>query len=587
MNPQLREKAIERYQIALTSGALEGAGRGSTHARLGVAYAARTEGDRLANLGLAIEHLEKALDYLSDDADRARAHRNLSIALRDRAQHDGDDVERALEHGRRALALSDPVASPLDWSDAQRALGESYLARPRGERVANVESALACFGAALEATPRHLDPERWASSHLALGYAHSEHPDRTRNRALEIATHCRRAQGVFTRESHPEVWRRCEEVVSSVLGRDPAADSIRRLAANMKDRLAENDPFAAWPAALLERAEDPAELPRGSTPTQAMSGLIELVAPKIRETVATRVGGERLTPPGILRIRVVEDWDINAQIAVEPPYDVYISTNLFRYCSTMSGLLVAGMGLSLADDDGEPVGGSIPPALDSADAAVHARHVMRAFLSEQEIPVTPIETGPGHTVLTTMIFFSTVAFLIAHEFGHVIVAEARRRNEPVPFHDYARAMVEAVFDDMIEGVHHPFDPRGLEDRDVLDRDAVSLNWTEEIACDVLAASLALEFQSRDGPWSRSPDILPATKFAIHLALISQMMLSLYANLAEGTVLMTPSHPPMDFRTHCVLRWMYGDRAQEAEAPVAEYAQSILTRLFEEFVEPSA
>jgi len=575
MKAEFREKAIARYEAALASGALQGGALGSTHARLGLAYASRTGGDQSENLGLAIEHLEKALDFQLGDEDRARVHRNLSIALRDRAQGDGEDVERSVEHGRQALALADSVTSAGDWADAQRTLGESYLARTLGDRAENVRAAITCLEAAHTVSTRDADPERWAKVHLGLAIAYAAFPDRTRDHLLASATHCREAQNVFTRQTHPELWQECEDIVSSVLEADPAVRGVRELAAELGARMADDDPFAEWPKGLLKMTEDPAKVPRGSTPAEAMAGMIALIAPQIRDTVVSRVGGSYLTEGGVLKIRVVDDWEINAQVAAKPPYDVYISTNLFRFCSTMSGLLVAGMGVNLVDDDGSQVGANIAPSISLHDIAVHMRHVMKAFLREQAIPLAPTDGGAGHMVLTTQMFFSALAFLISHEFGHVIIAEARRRQEPPPFYDYAEAMVGAVFDRIITGQQHPFDPRGLQDRDALDLEAVSASWAEEIACDVLGASLALEFQHRDGPWAAVPDIVPATKFAIHLALVSQMALGLYSNLVEKVPLMSPTHPPMDFRTFCVLKWMYGDRVEEAEGPVAKYVQTIL------------
>lgn len=586
MKQEFREKAIARYTAALMSDVLQGGARGSTHARLGLAYADRSEGDRAENLNLAIEHLEKALDFDLGKEDRARTHRNLSIAFRDRAQGEGEDIERSLEHGYQALALSDPDVSPLDWADAQCTLGESYLTRTAGDKAENVEAAIACYEAAHTVVTRDVDPERWAKVHLGLASAYSEHPNRTRDHRLASATHCRKAQSVFTRVSHPELWQQCEQIVLSVLENDSAVRAFRELAVEMRERLTVDDPFAEWPAELLKFVEEPANVPRGSTLTEVMAGMIELFAPKIRDTVVSRVGGSHLSEEGVLKIRVVDDWDVNAQVATKPPYNVYLSTNLYRYCTTMSDLLMAGLGFKLVDDNGAQVGGDISPAISHEEIAVHVQHIMKSFLHEQQIPLAPTETGPGHMVMTTNIFFSTMAFLISHEFGHVIIAEARRRNEPPPFQDYAEAMLEAVFDRIVMGLHHPFDTRGLEGRENLNMAAVSRSWAEEIACDVLGASLALEYQSHDGPWAKVPDILATTKLGIHLALVSQMMLSLYSNLSEGVPIMTPTHPPMDFRTFCVLKWMYGDRVEEAERPVAEYAQKILADVFSGLAEAS-
>jgi hypothetical protein len=105
------------------------------------------------------------------------------------------------------------------------------------------------------------------------------------------------------------------------------------------------------------------------------------------------------------------------------------------------------------------------------------------------------------------------------------------------------------------------------------------NWAEEIASDIIGASLALEYQSRHGPWAAVPDILAQTKLGIHLALVSQMMLGRYCFQVRGDPLMTATHPPMDFRTFCVLKWLYREDHAAAEKPVADYVTSILARVF--------
>ncbi|MCU0694074.1 MAG: hypothetical protein MUF54_22000, partial [Polyangiaceae bacterium] len=38
------------------------------------------------------------------------------------------------------------------------------------------------------------------------------------------------------------------------------------------------------------------------------------------------------------------------------------------------------------------------------------------------------------------------------------------------------------------------------------------------------------------------------------------------------------HPPMDFRMHCVLRWMYGDKMREATESTVTYVQGVFTEV---------
>jgi hypothetical protein len=49
-------------------------------------------------------------------------------------------------------------------------------------------------------------------------------------------------------------------------------------------------------------------------------------------------------------------------------------------------------------------------------------------------------------------------------------------------------------------------------------------------------------------------------------------------LDDRQPLASPTHPPIDFRMHCVLTWMYKDRMREAtEHPVA-YVQEVFTEV---------
>ena len=70
-----------------------------------------------------------------------------------------------------------------------------------------------------------------------------------------------------------------------------------------------------------------------------------------------------------------------------------------------------------------------------------------------------------------------------------------------------------------------------------------------------------------------------TKFAIHLALMSQYLLARYMNLLnDRQALVSPTHPPIDFRMLCVLKWMYNDRLHEATEHPTAHVQKVFTEV---------
>jgi hypothetical protein len=85
-----------------------------------------------------------------------------------------DNVERALEYYRQALAVRDRESDPTRWGITQHNLGVLYRARPSGDRQENLRRSVAALEAALDVRPREQQPEFWAMTVRELGVSQVE-----------------------------------------------------------------------------------------------------------------------------------------------------------------------------------------------------------------------------------------------------------------------------------------------------------------------------------------------------------------------------------------------------------------------------
>lgn len=582
MKNKLHEKAIARYLEALRADTLPDDLKVNIYSKLALAYSKREKGAVSDNINQAIEYFKLALQYDLEAEEQAQINHNLSIAyLKKESGDPSENIEQSIHYCRQALNWRKADSTPIQWADSQISLGDAYVMRITGDKQENIEHAISCYENALTIVTIQADPDQWGNINICLAAAYLAHPKRRRKHDLQCAIHCREAQRVYSREKDPVKWQICEDKIKSQRSVDPAVKSIESLVAQLKDHAIEDDPFGGIADKLLNYVQDPRNRPKSEKIEARMKDLIELSANKIRKTVAEKLNKPELVKKGYLNIHVVADWDINAQIAINPPYNIYISTSLVRFCASMSELLMYGLGLTIIDDDGSKIGQNVDPKLSTDEISECLKKMLDAFMSKKEMPDIPRASGPAHLMISLVTFFTTMAFLVSHEIGHVITTEHKTRGETPPFGDYVKSMLDIFFENIIAGHHHPLEPEGLKDYDKKDLPEIFSNWKDEINSDIIGASLALEFQSKEGPWREVPDISAQTKLGIHMAFVSQMILNLYCNLADKNhLLISPSHPPMDFRKFCVLKWMYDDKIEEAEQPITEYTQEIIEKLLD-------
>jgi hypothetical protein len=169
-----------------------------------------------------------------------------------------------------------------------------------------------------------------------------------------------------------------------------------------------------------------------------------------------------------------------------------------------------------------------------------------------------------------------VSWALGHELGHIVVTESRRRRVDAPFQPLASALLEDHFTQLINDGRFKNALGSLTEESRL---RLFDRWLTEINADIIGASLACGYQKDRGPSRGIPGVVGFTMFAIHLVLMSQYLLATYMNLLDRRhALASPVHPPMDFRMHAVLMWMYKDRMREAtEHPVA-YVRQVFTEV---------
>ena len=198
------------------------------------------------------------------------------------------------------------------------------------------------------------------------------------------------------------------------------------------------------------------------------------------------------------------------------------------------------------------------------------------YLAERPVPFLDSDATGARYMIQFRNFHCALSWALGHELGHVVVSESRHHRQEAPFEAFAKALLEDHFELLLqeERFRDALGPLTEEQRvSVFDR------WLTEINADVLGASLACGYQKDHGISRDAPNIVSFTKLAIHLILLSQYILDAYLNLLDQRhTLASRTHPPMDFRMHCVLLWMYRDQMRNATEGVVDYVQKVFTEV---------
>jgi hypothetical protein len=308
-------------------------------------------------------------------------------------------------------------------------------------------------------------------------------------------------------------------------------------------------------------------------PQEALDVFVSEMADGMIPTIANTL--PELGKADAIRVRQAIDWRINAEVSKVPPYEAVVSSNMVRFVASMISTLHSGISIQLVDDEGRVES----PAIEAKPVRVVARDIKRlldGYIAEQEIEVLDDDITGAQYMIHFRIFHCALAWALGHELGHIVLTESRRRRQEAPFQPFATALLEGHFMQLLndERFRDALGPLSEEGRlHLFD------HWLTEINADIMGASLACGYEKDRGPSRSLPNVVGFTMFAIHLGLLSQYMLTAYMNLLDSRhKLASLTHPPMDFRMHCVLMWMYKDRMQEATAALVSYVQQVFTEV---------
>lgn len=348
------------------------------------------------------------------------------------------------------------------------------------------------------------------------------------------------------------------------------------------------DPLLDQMVATL--AENPELFYRSRRLANYLESLL-LVASKVKMMVAEKLGRPQLADNNYLTVELEEDWRINAEVEQEPPYHIYVSTNLYEFCARLSELLIGGLGVTVTDEGEEGTKAAAAPRWSKAEVTRKVKSVLDRFCEDRTIPAENSKLAPEHTSLHQITFYSIMAFIVGHEFGHVVINEERRwgiTETAKPYADFAEGMLRANVQQLLyTPMHDPNDLVGLGKLDRRELQRVASRWVDEITADLIGVDLARKYHRDFGPAKSNPDIVPIVNMSLHLCFMAQMVLYLYLNHRDPKFPLTSTtHPPIDFRMHCVVSWMYPNPQHPSVLTFINYCQEILNGVLSDPAEPS-
>ncbi len=350
----------------------------------------------------------------------------------------------------------------------------------------------------------------------------------------------------------------------------------KKMAAEVLERLAQKGMFSlpSRDGDLTDYAEELLQELSQKRPQDVLDAFVSDIAAGMIPTIAR--GLPNLGEKGAIRVRQSIDWRIDANVSKAPPFEAVVSSNLVSFFASMISTLLSGIGIHLVDDDGR----AESPSIEARPVRVVARDVKRlleGFMAEQQVEMLDADAVGARYMIHFRLMHCALSWVLGHELGHIVSTESRRRKQEAPFQPLATNLLESHFTQLLNDERFRGSLGSLSEEGRL---RIFDHWLTEINADIMGASLACGYEKDGGPSRGIPGVVGFTMFAIHLGLLSQYMLASYMNLLDSRhELASPTHPPMDFRMHCVLVWMYEDRIREAtETPVA-YVQQVFTEVF--------
>jgi len=157
----------------------------------------------------AIELFEKAAKAFQpvDQQKWAMTQMNLGVAYR--ALQIGDrvaNVQRAIAACEAALSFFTEEKFPIDWAGTQNNLGVAYFYLPTGNRAANLQKAITAYEAALRVRTEKDFPADWAMTQNNLGNVYRDFPADQAVNVQKAITAYQAALKVQTEKEFPVDW---------------------------------------------------------------------------------------------------------------------------------------------------------------------------------------------------------------------------------------------------------------------------------------------------------------------------------------------------------------------------------------------
>ena len=105
---------------------------------------------------------------------------------------------------------------PEQWAATQYNLGNAYSDRISGQKAENIEKAISCYQAGLKVHSRETYPYEWAMIHNNLGTAYSNIKENKANNLDKAIHHYQAALQIHTRAAYPDEWQTAQSNLAAV-----------------------------------------------------------------------------------------------------------------------------------------------------------------------------------------------------------------------------------------------------------------------------------------------------------------------------------------------------------------------------------
>ena len=188
-------------------------------ARLGEYLLRAPVGSIPVQMQVGIRVLEITLSWWDNDVDPrgwAALHHHLAIAHSDYPEGDKlAHARKALVHYQQALQVYTRTAFPQDWAMVQNNMGLLYRQWPdETEQATYLELAIACFQSALESYTAQEFPQLWAVTQVNLGQAYGQRRQGDRVENLQKAIACyRQAMAVMDKQQMVQPKQQAQQLL--------------------------------------------------------------------------------------------------------------------------------------------------------------------------------------------------------------------------------------------------------------------------------------------------------------------------------------------------------------------------------------